>query len=115
MPQSALSLSLGLVLLIAIVVAGLVVTLSGNRSAPLLGGNVESVPGGTGWKPILSALLFGLGWGLAGYFPLAALVSAGLFSPGAAIFLASVLGGMIVHDVLAGDVGRTGGGRGSRG
>jgi hypothetical protein len=59
--------------------------------------------------------LFGFGWGLAGYIPLAALAAAGMFSPGAAISLVSVLGGMIVADVITGDIGRKSNGRFSRG
>jgi len=43
------------------------------------------------------------------------LAAAGMFSPGAAIFLVSVLGGMIVADVITGDIGRKSNGRFSRG
>ena len=115
LPQALWTYSLGLGLLIAVVVAALVVTLAGTRGAPLLGGRVEPGHGTSGWKPMVSAVLFGFGWGLAGYFPLAAFVSAGMFSPGAVIFLASVLGGMIAFDVLSGSIGPKSGGRFSRG
>lgn len=115
MPQATRAFSLGLGLLVALVTAGLVVTLSGSRDAPLLGGQVEPEHGAKGWKRMVSGVLFGLGWGLAGYFPLAAMVSAGMFSPGAAIFLVSVLAGILVFDVLAGDIGPKSGGRFSRG
>lgn len=115
MPQGTWTFSLGLGLLIALVVAGLVITLVGNREAPLLGGQWEPVAGGSGWKPKASALLFGLGWGLAGYIPLTAVVSAGTLSPGAVIFLTSVLSGMIISDLLTGGLGRKNGRRGSFG
>lgn len=115
MPQATWAFSLGLGLVVAVVVAALVVLLLGNREVPLLGGKQQPVHGTTGWKPMVSALLFGLGWGLAGYFPLAAMVSAGMFSPGAAIFLISVLGGIILFDVLTGSIGPKGSGRFSRG
>jgi hypothetical protein len=38
-----------------------------------------------------------------------------MFSPGAMIFLVSVLGGMLVADVITGDMGRKSNGRFSRG
>lgn len=111
MPGASWNLALGLGLLVAVVTAALVVALAGKDRAPLLGGQAEPVHGTKGWKPLVSALVFGFGWGLAGYFPLAALAAAGMFSPGAAIFLVSVLSGMILADVLTGSVARkTGGG-----
>jgi uncharacterized membrane protein YedE/YeeE len=59
-----------------------------------------------GHRPALrllaGSLLFGLGWGVAGFFPAAALVAAGLFSPDAVLFLAAVLGGMGLFDLLTG-------------
>lgn len=115
MPQESWTLALWLSLLTAVVTAGLVVSLAGKGGTPLLGGRVEPVLTTTGWKPMVSALVFGFGWGLAGYFPLAALVSAGMSSPGAAVFLASVLGGMIAVDVLRGSIGRKSSGHFSRG
>lgn len=115
MPGESWALALGLGLLTAVVTAGLVVSLAGKASAPLLGGRIESVLATTGWKPMVSGLAFGFGWGLAGYFPMAALVSAGMSSPGAAVFLVSVLGGMIVVDVLRGSIGRKSSGHFSRG
>ena len=43
-------------------------------------------------------LLFGLGWGLAGYCPGPALVALGSGSAGAAVFVGAMLVGMSVHD-----------------
>lgn len=114
-PQDTWSFLLGLGLLFAMVVASLIIFLSGKRDAPLLGADFEPLPGGTGWKPMVGALLFGIGWGLAGYVPLTALASAGALSPGSTIFLASVIGGMIMNDVLAGGNGPKSGRRGSFG
>lgn len=113
--HDAWNVSLGLGLLFAVVVAGLIVSLSGKRDAPLLGAEFETVADGTGWRPIAGALLFGIGWGLAGYVPLTALLSAGALSPGAAIFLVSVIGGMIVNDMGAGGSWPKSGSRGSFG
>lgn len=115
MPEQTSSLSLGLGLVCAIIAAGLVMALSGNRNTPLLGGEIEPLPGGTGWRPLVSALVFGLGWGLSGYFPLTAMVSAGMLSSGASVFLISVLGGMILTDVLSNGGRLKRGGRGSFG
>ena len=115
MPQASWGYSLGLGLLVAIVAASLVVIITGHRNTALLGGEVDPLQRAKGWKPLLSAVFFGLGWGLTGYIPLTAMVAAGMFSPGAAIFLGSVLGGMIVFDLLNGDIGRTNGRPDSRG
>ena len=52
-------------------------------------------------KALFGGVLFGVGWGLSGYFPLAALVAIGLFAPGAAVFLASMLAGMVLYDIGA--------------
>jgi len=93
--------TLGLALIAAVIVAAIVLALTRRHSPPLLGGKMEPVAVESGWKPMIGGVLFGLGWGLAGYFPLAAFVSLGHFAPGAAVFLASVLGGMIVCDVFA--------------
>jgi uncharacterized membrane protein YedE/YeeE len=95
------ALSLGAATLAALAVAALVLALSRPLNRPLLGGEAEPVaPAGTA-KAVLGDLMFGFGWGLAGYFPLAALVALGVFAPGAAIFLVAVLVGMILHDLVA--------------
>lgn len=69
-----------------------------------------------GRRPFLrllaGSLLFGLGWGVAGFIPATALVAAGLFSPDAVLFLAAVLGGMGLQDLVT---GRRGGSSGSGG
>ena len=113
------ALSIGAATLVALVVAALVLALSRPLTRPLnrplLGGEADPVaPAGTA-KVVLGDLMFGLGWGLAGYFPLAALVALGVFAPGAAIFLAAVLVGMILHDLVAKGGMPRGEGRFSRG
>jgi uncharacterized membrane protein YedE/YeeE len=109
------AISLGAATLAALVVAALVFALSRPFTRPLLGGEAEPVaPAGT-TKVVLGDLMFGFGWGLAGYFPLAALVALGVFAPGAAIFLAAVLVGMILHDLVAKGGRPRGEGRFSRG
>lgn len=100
-PEGARDLSLGLGLLSALGTGMLVVMLTHRLSRPILGGQGETpvdVPTG---KALLGGVLFGLGWGISGFFPLAAIVAIGLFAPGAAIFLASMLAGMFLHDIGA--------------
>ncbi len=52
---------------------------------------------------IVGGLLFGAGWGIAGFCPGPAIVALGSGLGAAAIFVAAMLVGMVVHDrVLAG-------------
>ena len=46
------------------------------------------------------ALLFGVGWGLAGFCPGPALVAAGSGAPRAWLFVAAMLAGMAIHATL---------------
>lgn len=48
-------------------------------------------------KLILGALLFGLGWGAAGFCPGPALVSLVSLSSTTVVFVAAMLGGMLLH------------------
>jgi uncharacterized membrane protein YedE/YeeE len=52
-------------------------------------------------KPlVLGSLAFGAGWGLVGFCPGPALVSVAAGHPQAWIFVAAMLGGMLVHSLL---------------
>jgi uncharacterized membrane protein YedE/YeeE len=95
--------TLGIGMLTAVLVAMVILKVTSGLHRPVLGGDVEQVAVLAEWKSLAGAGLFGLGWGLAGYHPFGALVSAGLFAPGAVVFLTSVLAGMIGHDVLTGN------------
>ena len=95
--------TLGLGVLAAVIVAALVLGATSGLRRPLLGGEMELGTPPRHWKTLAGAALFGFGWGIAGYHPLTALVSAGLFAPGAVVFLTSLLAGMIIHDLLTGN------------
>ena len=47
---------------------------------------------------VLGGVLFGLGWGIAGFCPGPALVALGSGMGDAAVFVAALLAGMVVHD-----------------
>ena len=100
-PDGAQDLTLGIGLLSVLGAGVLVLTLTHRLSRPLLGGQDETLVDAPTGKALLGGVLFGCGWGLSGYFPLAAIVATGLFAPGAAIFLASMLAGMFLHDIGA--------------
>ena len=51
---------------------------------------------------MVGALLFGVGWGLAGYCPAPALVSVGAGIEGSALFAAAMIAGMFLHDFFRG-------------
>ena len=98
-PDGAWDLTLGIGLLSVWGAGLLVVTLTHRLSRPCLGGQGETMVEAPTGKALLGGALFGFGWGLSGYFPLAAIAAIGLFAPGAAIFLASMLAGMLLHDI----------------
>lgn len=100
-PDGARDLTLGIGLLSVLGAGMLVLALTHRLSRPLLGGPGETLVDVPAGKALLGGVLFGFGWGLSGFFPLAAIVAIGLFSPGAAIFLASMLVGMVLHDIGA--------------
>jgi uncharacterized protein len=85
--------------LLFVMVGALAVTVPGfawvrRRGRPLLAWNF-SQPASTAVDRhlVLGALLFGLGWGLVGYCPGPAIVSAGLLQPAALLFLPAMLAG----------------------
>ncbi len=59
---------------------------------------------GGGWEIdarfVTGAVLFGAGWGLAGYCPGPGLVALGLGRPGSGLFVASMLGGMALSELV---------------
>ena len=71
------------------------------RSAPLLGGRMhwptaQDIDG----RLVGGALVFGIGWGLAGFCPGPALVAVGSGEWKALVFLAAMLAGMAAFDLI---------------
>lgn len=58
---------------------------------------------------LFGAVLFGIGWGISGICPGPALVNLGALAPGAALFVAAMLGGMALHHLsqARGEAGQT--------
>lgn len=71
------------------------------RKAPLFGGRFQ-IPGATeiDAKLIGGAALFGVGWGIAGFCPGAALPALGTGRWEVALFVASVIGGIFLRRLL---------------
>lgn len=71
------------------------------RERSLLGEPMQ-VPTKTGIdrRLVAGALLFGAGWGLAGFCPGPAIVALGLGEPGAVVFVAAMLAGMGLFEFI---------------
>jgi uncharacterized membrane protein YedE/YeeE len=99
LPVPASALHAAVALASAAATALVVLVLASRLPRPVLGEALEPVDVVGGWQVLAGGVMFGVGWGLSGYFPLAAVVSMGLFAPGAAVFLAAVVAGMVLHDL----------------
>ncbi|HIV71666.1 MAG TPA: YeeE/YedE family protein [Candidatus Aquabacterium excrementipullorum] len=86
----------------AIAVALPAFTLARKRRNALLTGEPMQLPTATRIDKRLlgGALLFGIGWGLAGFCPGPALVALGMGLDQALVFVLAMLGGMVVFEVL---------------
>lgn len=93
--------SLALVMAGAIAVGLGAFAWAARRQRTLLGGAMQ-LPGAGGIDRRLvgGSLLFGVGWGLAGFCPGPALVALGLGLPQAWVFVAAMLAGMALFEVL---------------
>lgn len=89
--------SLAFVMAGAILVGFFAFGLAGRRAQSFLGGAMH-LPGRKDIDPILvgGSLVFGVGWGLAGFCPGPALVSLGGGYEKAAVFVAAMLAGMLL-------------------
>jgi len=91
--------SLALVMGGAIAVGTVAFAVARQRSTSFLGGVMHlPQPGRIDRQLVLGSLVFGVGWGLAGFCPGPALVSLGSGEPKAAVFVVSMLAGMWIFD-----------------
>ncbi len=93
--------SLALVMGGAILVGVFAFALAQRRTRTFLGGALH-LPGAGDLdrRLVLGSLVFGAGWGLAGFCPGPALVSLGAGQPEAAVFVAAMVAGMAVFELL---------------
>ncbi|MGB1464952.1 MAG: DUF6691 family protein [Alcanivorax nanhaiticus] len=93
--------SLALVMGGAIPVSAIGFYLTRHRTAPLFSASFQ-VPTNRKLdkRLVLGALGFGVGWGLAGFCPGPALVALGTGSLKAAVFVAAMLSGMVIFEML---------------
>ena len=93
--------SLALVMGGAIMVGVFAFALAKKRTTTFLGGALH-LPKSTDIdrRLVVGGLVFGAGWGLAGFCPGPALVSLGAGQPKAAVFVVAMLAGMYVFELL---------------
>jgi|SRR5438552_5155450 len=91
--------SLALVMAGAIAVGGIAFAVADKRSTTLLG-TPMMLPAARNLEPrlMLGSLLFGVGWGLAGFCPGPALVALGAGYAKAVVFVVAMLAGMLVFE-----------------
>lgn len=93
--------SLALVMGGAVIVGLVAFTLARGRTRSLLGEPMRMPEKRELDRPlILGSLGFGVGWGLAGFCPGPAVVAAGTFTPKALVFVAAMLAGMGLYELL---------------
>jgi uncharacterized membrane protein YedE/YeeE len=94
--------SLALVMGGAILVGLVAFTLAKKRTSNFLGGAMHLPQNRQIDKPlVIGSLLFGAGWGLAGFCPGPALVSMASGQSKALIFVLAMVAGMVVYELLA--------------
>lgn len=93
--------SLALVMGGAIAVGLIGFTLAGRRTTSWSGESID-LPKSTvvDWRLALGGILFGVGWGIAGYCPGPGIVAASAGSLAGSVFVVAMLVGMTIHDRL---------------
>jgi uncharacterized membrane protein YedE/YeeE len=92
--------SLALVMGGAVAVGLFAFAIARRRTRSVLGGAMHLPTARQIDRPlVVGALLFGLGWGLAGFCPGPALVSLAAGQPKAAAFVAAMLAGMVIFEL----------------
>lgn len=90
--------SLALVMGGAVVIGLVAFAVARRRTTTFLGGALQLPTRRDIDRPlVLGSLVFGIGWGLAGYCPGPALVSLGTGEPKALVFVLAMLVGMLLH------------------
>ena len=85
----------------AILVGALAFALARKRSTSVLGGPMQlPTARHIDRRLVMGSLLFGVGWGIAGFCPGPAIVSLGAGEPKAAVFVLAMLAGMGVFEWL---------------
>lgn len=93
--------SLAFVMSGAVLVGLVAFALAKRRSRSLLGAAMQLPTSRTlDRRLVLGSLVFGVGWGMAGFCPGPALVSAATAQPKAVLFVLAMLAGMAVFEVL---------------
>lgn len=93
--------SLALVMGGAILVGVFAFALARKRTRTFLGGALHlPTSRDIDKRLVVGGLAFGVGWGLAGFCPGPALVSLGMGEPKAAVFVAAMLAGMVVFELI---------------
>ena len=93
--------SLALVMGGAIAVGLIGFTFAGKRTSSWSGEPID-LPKSTvvDWRLVLGGILFGVGWGIAGYCPGPGIVAASSGSLAGGVFVLAMLAGMTIHDRL---------------
>lgn len=93
--------SLALVMGGAILVAVFAFTIAKKRTTTFLGGAMQlPTARDIDHRLVVGGLVFGAGWGLAGFCPGPAIVSLGAGQPKAALFVLAMLAGMLVYELV---------------
>jgi len=92
--------SLAFVMLGAVGVYATLSRLIARRTKPVLSDSFQiPASGAIDGRLVAGAAIFGVGWGLAGYCPGPAVVSAGSGSRSALVFVSAMLGGMLLYEL----------------
>lgn len=93
--------SLALVMAGAIAVGSVAFLLAKNRTRSLLGAEMKlPTASHIDRRLVIGSALFGMGWGIAGFCPGPGLVALGMGESKALVFVAAMLAGMVVFEVL---------------
>ena len=94
--------SLALVMVGAVAVGALAFFVAGQRTQSLIGAEMKlPTAGPADRRLVLGSLLFGIGWGIAGFCPGPGLLALGMGDTKAVVFVTAMLAGMALFELLA--------------